>query len=138
MGLVKEVSPFLRNREPLMGLRFQIEWLRNCPQRKNSNSISSRFPVNIFLANQLVKAVAVTFRGIYVTFGGNITTLRGRSVTFRGIDRGFLRNLTGGNGTACALFPYRNRWELPILEPFCDRNFLGNGCGIVTSWGEHW
>jgi hypothetical protein len=100
--MVKEGFPFLGKREPWMGLSFQACWLKTCPQRKNSNSISSRFPINNFLANQLVAAVAVTSGGIYVTYGGNITTLRGHSVTFRGIDRGFLLNYPHGSGTAQA------------------------------------
>jgi hypothetical protein len=102
-GLVKEGFPFLGKREPWMGLSFQIEWLRNCPQRKNSNSISSRFPINKNLANQAVKTVTVTFGGIYVTFGGNITTLRGHSVTFRG-DRSRLSAQLHWRGWHCICF----------------------------------
>jgi hypothetical protein len=121
-----------------MGLSFQIERLRNCPQRKNSNSISSSFPINKNLANQAVKTVTVTFGGIYVTFGGNITTLRGHSVTFRGDRSRFSAQLHWREWRSYDLFAYRNRWELPILEPFRDRNFLGKRYRIVTSWGENW
>jgi hypothetical protein len=125
-GIVEKGFPFLGNRKPLMGLRFQIEWFRNCPQRKNSNSISSGFLINIFLANQLVKAVTVTFRGIYVTFGGNITTLRGHSVTFGG----------GSIEVFCATTLVGMALRMLCLRIVTAGNWqFSNPFVIVTSWG---
>ncbi len=69
-GLVKEGFPFLGKREPSMDLSFQICWLKTYPLRKNSNSLSARFPINKNLTNQSVATVAVTFWGIYVTSWG--------------------------------------------------------------------
>ena len=111
-----------------MGLSFQIEWLRNCPQRKNSNSISSRFPINKNLANQAVKTVTVTFGGIYVTFGGEYHNVAGAQ-----------RNLPGGSIEAfCATTLAGMALHMLCLRIVTAGNSqFTNPSVIVTFWGRY-
>jgi hypothetical protein len=81
--IVKEESFLPWEAKALDGL--ELPDLANYPPRNKFKFSNSSFLIEKIATNQFVLEVIVTFRGICITYWGNISTCRGRCVTFRGM-----------------------------------------------------